>query len=326
MLIFPNRIFVPQAESAGCSLICVTGDAENSTSDTRFSVQSTRRTLETACRAAKFDPVGATLIRLGENALYRLSDNATVVRIARTMAYWSQVENEVSVAEWLTEMGYPAARVVHSQPSEIDGHPVTFWHFIPGRTATPEELTELALLLRRFHALPKPIRFDLPRVNFDDRVERRLNTASVRSSDRSYLQGKFRELRSDLHRLHYPLAESPLHGDAHIQNVMVSNSTSVLIDFEATGWGQPEWDLAVTATEYVTAKWWTGAQYAAFSESYGYDVTSWAGFDVLRQIQEIKMTTWLMQNINQSSEIADEFAVRMRTIRTGRSDQPWRPY
>jgi thiamine kinase-like enzyme len=35
----------------------------------------------------------------------------------------------------------------------------------------------------------------------------------------------------------------------------------VLIDFERSAWGQPEWDLAMTATEHVTAGWWTGAEY-----------------------------------------------------------------
>jgi thiamine kinase-like enzyme len=100
----------------------------------------------------------------------------------------------------------------------------------------------------------------------------------------------------------------------------------VLIDFERFAWGQPEWDLAMTATEYLTAKWWTDDEYRQFVDAYGYDVTCWTeGFDVLRAVHELKMTTWLMQNIAESPEIADEYQVRMRTLR-GESSSGWRPF
>lgn len=293
-----------------------------------FSPGSTRATLEAACRAVGLSAADASLIRLGENALYRLEHQPIVVRIARTMDYWHQVRNEVEVAEWLDGMEYPAARVTGppGQPIAIDGHPVTFWKFIPGRSALPDEVGVLANLLHRFHALPKPQSFELPRIQINNRVERRLETAPVQEVDKSYLLAKFRELRTALDTLDFPLAESPVHGDAHIKNIMVVDETAILIDFEGVGWGHPEWDLSMTATEYATAKWWTDRQYKTFAEEYGYDITTWDGFDILRQIQEIKMTTWLMQNVSHSSNIAHEFATRMLTIRTGKTSDPWRPY
>lgn len=306
-----------------------TSDYSAARGTTDFSPASTRATLEVACRAVGLSATDASLIRLGENALYRLTDQPIVVRIARTMDYWRQVRNEVEVAEWLKDMEYPAARVTgpSAQPIAVDGHPVTFWDFIPGRSAVPDEVTMLANLLRRFHALSKPQAFELPPVvQIDNRLERRVKTAPAREADKAYLLAKFRELWTELDGLAFPLAESPVHGDAHIKNVMVVDGTAVLIDFEGVGWGPPEWDLSMTATEYVTAKWWTDGQYNAFVEEYGYDITTWDGFDILRQIQEIKMTTWLMQNVNHFPKIANEFAARMRTIRTGKANEPWRPY
>src|SRR5437764_12312625 len=74
-----------------------------------FSPEVTRTTLEAACRQVGFNPTSAALIRLGENALYRLTSEPVVVRIARTMDYWHQVQNEVSVAKWLSDVEYPAA-------------------------------------------------------------------------------------------------------------------------------------------------------------------------------------------------------------------------
>jgi hypothetical protein len=103
--------------------------------------------------------------------------------------------------------------------------------------------------------------------------------------------------------------------------------TSLLIDFERFSWGQPEWDLSLTAAEYVTGGWLTRPEYQDFVHGYGgFDVMEWEGFAILRAVQELKMTTWIMQNINESQEIADEYAMRLRALKTGRAERPWRPF
>ncbi|MGH3801372.1 MAG: hypothetical protein ACRDTD_14795 [Pseudonocardiaceae bacterium] len=35
------------------------------------------------------------------------------------------------------------------------------------------------------------------------------------------------------------------------------------------------------------------------------------------------MTTWLMQSVGESAEIADEYTARMRTIRDGERGRSW---
>ena len=107
---------------------------------------------------------------------------------------------------------------------------------------------------------------------------------------------------------------------------MVTAEGPQLIDFERVAWGQPEWDLAVTATEYVTAQFWTTEQYEAFVDSYGYDVMTWSGFPALRRVQELKMTTWLMQNVDESPDIRAEYENRMEAIRAGEPRGAWRPF
>ncbi len=81
----------------------------------------------------------------------------------------------------------------------------------------------------------------------------------------------------------------------------------------------------MTATEYRSAGWWTDPEYAAFVDAYGFDVTKWDGFDVLRRTHEIKMTTWVMQNIAESADIAAEYAHRIESIRTGTAGG-WHPF
>ncbi|MCA1836434.1 MAG: phosphotransferase, partial [Actinobacteria bacterium] len=179
----------------------------------------------------------------------------------------------------------------------------------------------------RLHAASPPTTFTLPRENILGRVRKRINAATVPRTDKSFLLKRLSQLEAELPGLRYPLDPAPTHGDAHTENLIIrEDGQPVLIDFERFAWGQPEWDLAMTATEYLTAKWWIDNEYGQFADAYGYDVTCWAeGFDVLRAVHELKMTTWLMQNVAESPEIAEEYQVRMRTLR-GEPSPGWRAF
>lgn len=294
--------------------------------DPAFTAASTRLLLRRACLEVGLDSSEAELIRLGENAIYVLP-SSVVVRIARSADHWSDAVKEISVSRWLSESGLRAAKALDTNaPIDIDGHPATFWEFIDGRSGEPTDVRNLAVLLRRLHRLGEPTSFSLPVDDPLDRVERRINHARTPSKDQDTLTAKFEMLARELTRLSYPLPPSVVHGDAHVENLMVDAEGPILIDLERMAWGHPEWDLAVTATEYVSAGFWTAEQYAAFVDSYGYDVTEWDGFDLLRQTHELKMTSWLMQNVNESDAIREEYELRMEAIRDGRSSRPWTPF
>ena len=293
---------------------------------TSFSASVAEGVLVAACQQADLDGSDARLLRLGENALFHLPAEAVVVRIARTMDYWRDAAKEVSVSRWLADAQFPAARVHQAaQPIEVSGHPVTFWRFIDGRKGSLADIADLGALLRRLHSMHRPTEFDLPAEDILGRVHRRIEGAAVSDPDKEFLLRRFHELSDAVSGLRYPLALSPTHGDAHVQNLMIRDGKPVLIDFERFAWGHPEWDISMTATEYLTAGWWTDAEYDSFVEAYGYDITSWSdGFPVLRAVHEI-MTTWLMQNLNESPEIAREYETRMQTIR-GQGATRWRPF
>lgn len=298
------------------------------TDKTSFGLTVAETVLAQACESVHLDGSGARLIRLGENALFHLPAESVVVRIARTMSYWDDAVNEVSVSRWLAESHFPAARVSEvPQPVSVSGHPVTFWQHIDGREGDREDIALLGGLLRRLHQLPRPAAFNLPAENILGRVRSRIERATVSVRDKGFLLDRFKELETEVSHLSYPLAPAPTHGDAHTGNLMIHDGQSTLIDFERFAWGQPEWDLSMTATEYQTAGWWTDAEYASFADAYGYDIMSWEeGFPVLLAVHEIKMTTWLMQNVNESPDIALEYENRMRRIRGENSAAPWRPF
>jgi Ser/Thr protein kinase RdoA (MazF antagonist) len=295
--------------------------------NTDFSPASTSGVLATVGESLGLDTSDGELIRLGENALYRLPTERMVVRIARTMDYWKDAEKEVAVARWLASHDFAAARTAHvgQQPVQIDGYPVTVWRLIEGGKPRRDDVALLGRVLRQLHALPGPTDFRLPDLDILGRVEPRIHASTVADADKEFLLGLHADLRDELFRVRYVLRPCAVHGDAHNGNLMLANGQPVLIDLERFAWGQAEWDLARTATEYVTAGFLDGARYREFSEAYGFDVVQAESFPVLRAVTELKMVTWLMQRVGESETIAGEFAKRMQTLRAG-GGEPWRPF
>ncbi|MFI6286456.1 aminoglycoside phosphotransferase family protein [Streptomyces sp. NPDC051018] len=285
--------------------------------------------LAAACRSAGLDHRDAELIRFGENALFRLASVPVIVRIARSVEYLPFARNEVAVSRWLAAEGFPAARVVDDleQPLSIEGHPVTFWHLIreADRKAT---YGELGAALRDLHALTLPVGLELPPYNVFGRTDLRIERAvGIPEDDRQFLRKRDRELRDKHAELRFQSSKGPVHGDAHVQNLMVDTQGRViLIDFENFSFDHPEWDLMVTAVEHHSLGWQTDTQYADFVREYGRDLRDWPGYDTLRGIQEFHMTTWLMQNVTEDEKTAEEYQRRIAGLRNDDGPRDWRPW
>ncbi|MFQ6147259.1 phosphotransferase [Streptomyces seoulensis] len=296
-------------------------------SDEGFTSAGAARVMSAACRAAGLDDRDAELIRLGENALFRLASTPVVVRVARGEEYLPKARTEVGVSRWLAAEGFPAARIVDDleQPLVIEGHPVTFWHLIVegDRRAT---YGELGSVLRVLHSMTLPAGLALPPFDPFGKQELRISRAAIPEDDRVFLRKRWRELRDQFEELRFETPQGPVHGDAHVQNLMVDDQGQViLIDFEAFCFDHPEWDLMVTATEHHSLGWQTDEQYADFVRAYGRDLYDWHGYDTLRRLQEFGMTTWLMQNIQEDHETADEYRRRIDALRHDDAPRDWRP-
>ncbi|MFJ2031680.1 phosphotransferase enzyme family protein [Streptosporangium sp. NPDC087985] len=291
-----------------------------------FTPETLTDVMRSACHAVGFDPAGAELLRLGENAIYRLAAEGVVVRIARGQERLPAVEKELCVAGWLQASGVPAiqAHPGVAQPVCIDGYPVSFWEAIIPAEPSPA-LGDLAGLIRRFHAAGDPP-CELPEFDPLYQVEPRLDAAkAVREEDTEFLRARCRELVKRYAELEFALPYGPIHGDAHLGNLLRASQDVVLLDFEVVALGPREWDLIPTsmAGERFGLP---DARYRAFCNAYGFDVRSWTGYTVLRDVRELTMTTWLMQNVGEDSRIAEEFALRVGSLREGDRDVVWHPF
>lgn len=284
-------------------------------------------TLEEACSQAGIPNDEAELIRLGENAIFRLAREPIVVRIGRSADVLKDAEKEVAVALWLQDCGLPAVEPTsHPQPLMIRSHPVSFWKLIEdsGMEAT---LGDLATLLRDLHKLPVPPDLPLPEFDIFGRVSERITKSrDLLEEEREFLTQHLHQLRQDYRQLEFVLPRSAVHGDAHTSNLIRRpDGEMVLIDLERFAYGPPESDLAVTATEYLIG-WHSDEDYAEFCRAYGFDIMHWSGFPVIRAVNELKMTTWLMQNVRESDQIAREFCTRLASLRDSDSPRNWQPF
>ncbi len=288
-----------------------------------FSSSAVLPTLREACARAGFTSDGAELLRIGENAIYQLAAAPVVVRIARSADRLPRVERELCVARWLAAAGVPAIRVYEEidQPLLVDGHPVSFWHTVTGGEPAPTHV-DLARLLASFHALgDSPC--DLASFDPLRTSESRLAEADgIAPGDRDFLRARCADLNKQLRHLEFALPRGPIHGDAHTRNLLTDRGRVVLLDFEAAAIGPREWDLLPTSIaqeRYGLAE----EQYREFASAYGFDVRTWLGYPVLREVRELTMTTWIMQNTGESLAIAEEFALRVASLREGDFGRAW---
>lgn len=293
----------------------------------RFDVETTRATLAAACDLARLDPTGATLIRMGENALYRLASVPVMARVGRSV---DASRKELNVAAWLDAHPLPSARLADvRQPVSVTDMAVTFWEFI--ETVEPSATSaELGAVLRRLHDLPGPIAFSLPEFEPMPKVKERLAKLDgvLPSHDLEFLLARKSELDEKYASLDFPLPRGHIHGDAHRDNLLRDATTQKvrLIDFEDFAVGPREWDLCVEAIGYTAFGWITTVDYERYVAACGFDALRWSGFKVIRAIRELNMTTWLAQMWGHSEAANAEIARRVRDLRDEDAPREWSPF
>ncbi|WP_433207494.1 phosphotransferase family protein [Nocardia sp. CA-107356] len=262
-------------------------------------------------------------IQVSENAIYRLP--GCVVARASRPGQLQAARREVNVARWLEASGVSAVQVVPDvdQPVDVDGRAVTFWRELPPhKHGTP---TQVAAVLKQLHHLPAPTDFDLGEVAPFVRLEQRIAAAHILTEDdRGWLREHLTELQQRWARLPKGLPWCVIHGDAWVGNVAATDDGQVvLLDLERTSIGPPEWDLVHTAIKWRSFGWITEEQYAEFCGVYGYDVTKWAGFELLRDIRELRMTTMAMQAASNKLALREQAEHRLACIRGDYGARPW---
>lgn len=281
--------------------------------------------LARVCAAAGLDHRGARLLKFTANAVFQLRA-PVIVRIAGSTALRHRAAKVVRVAGWLAEHDVPAVRLLPGlpQPVQVGPYQATLWQAVPPGRRRPTS-RDLAASLRRLHALPRPD-FDLPEWAPLDDVQRRLGDAEdLDPADRRFLEDRCAELTQLLTTLDYPLGTTVVHGDAHLGNLVPGPDGPVLCDFDSTCLGPAEWDLTPIP---VGLSRFGGSRRAArrFVREYGFDVTRWPGFTVLREVRELKLATSVLPIMRSNPGVVPELRKRLHSVRTGDTSAGWSRY
>ena len=290
----------------------------------RFRPDKLAEVLAEVAAVTGVDPRGAQLLRFSANAVFRLPAARAVVRIAASVALRHRVAKVVAVAGWLAEHGIPAVRLWPGvpQPVRVGDYLATVWQEVPAADGPRPTTTDLAKLLRAVHRLPRPA-FGLPEWAPLDDVKRRLtDSEGLPAADRLFLADRCAELDQRLAELAFPHESCVVHGDAHLGNVIAGPDGPVLCDFDATSFGPPEWDLTPLP---VGLRRFGGSRraYRRFARGYGFDVTRWPGFAVLREVRELKLVTGVLPILSSNPAVVPELRRRLDSYRSGDTSQFW---
>jgi len=144
------------------------------------------------------------------------------------------------------------------------------------------------------------------------------------TTTRGVLQRLIDDLDRDLPHVQYALPAGPIHGDAHLGNLIPTATGAVLCDFDSAATGPREIDLVATAVGRLRFN--RPAQIRnELVDTYGFDVTTWSGWPTLRRLRELKLVTSALPLLASQPAITARWRTRMQSLRNS-DDHPWQPY
>ncbi|MGI5214359.1 phosphotransferase enzyme family protein [Plantactinospora sp. CA-290183] len=287
-----------------------------------------RAALAEACGAAGLDPAAAELIRLGDNAVFRLRGVPVIARVARSEKQLPGARRELLVSRWLAAENIPVVRPLDvPQPILAQGRVVVLWESASDSEAYGTT-AELGVVLRALHTLTPPPGLSLPSLDPFARAWRRMDTLdAVSEDDRTLLRGRLVELEESYHALAFDLPIGVVHGDANVGNLIRDrDGHPLLADLDGFSHGPREWDLVLTALYYERYGWHSRTEYRDFIDAYGYDVMPADSYRTLADLRELLMVTWLAQNAPHDPRAMAELTKRITTLRTGSGHRNWQPF
>jgi hypothetical protein len=203
-------------------------------------------------RAHGFEPNSPVVVHDLNNTVVWLAPLPLVAKVSTSpLADGSRsLAREVSVAAHAAERGAPVippATLLPAGPHRADGLALTLWEHCPGEPIDESEFDAAGTALAQIHAALVDYPQDLPR--FDEQIEevrqvleRDDAMPALRRGDREFLLQQHAAIAEALATRRFD--ERPLHGEAHLGNVVRTGAGLRWFDFESACRGPVEWDAS----------------------------------------------------------------------------------
>ncbi|MFJ8966983.1 phosphotransferase enzyme family protein [Lentzea sp. NPDC102401] len=281
--------------------------------------------LRVLCAEYGADSAGATLLHARSNAVYLLPNENLVVRMApATDLRRQRARTVIEVTRWLAEqdptIALPPAG--GDQPIEAAGAIATFWPYRPTHDVPAQQ--EIAGLIRRLHNTPVPP-FSVPPHRPLVRLREALHDDRDRpkpilsEQDRTWLQNRAEHLVQTYSHMDWPLGIGLVHCDVHDENIVDSDGWK-LIDFDQVCLGPREFDLVSALPDHFHQN---AAERQALLTAYGYDMLSWPGWVVVRDIIEMHSLASYLRLATSVPAAAAQLTFRVASLRNDDRTARW---
>ncbi|MGH3974598.1 MAG: phosphotransferase [Pseudonocardiaceae bacterium] len=279
--------------------------------------------LNEACSRTSLDPSVAAPLHQHAATLYLFKTDRVVVRLNQDSDDRARAGTVVELTRWLTRQGFPSVAPIDvEQPIDVDDYTITFWRYYPQNDRPKPAAGHLGAMLRQLHALPAPpveLRQYQPLKNFGNSAGASI---ALSAHDRAWLLDRRAELLGEYEHLDFPLGSGWIHGDAYPGNTLWDGDRVLLGDWDEVGTGPRELDLVNTHQGARFGR--TPAERDAFTGAYGYDVTAWPGFPVLREMRDLHtLGSYIRLADSGNEQAALELRFRIGTLQRGDANAQW---
>ncbi len=280
------------------------------------------------CRRQNLPLDGWSLIRLGENAMFKQPAAKLVARVARCQHRQTKVLKEILVAQWLEHSDFPAVRLASglAQEPNLRPHPITYWTFGQALERGVGGLKKLGSLLKRLHSQTPPQNLELPQFTpLADVADRLSRTPHIFTQEHLFLTQHYTELQKSFSEILQPSTHTVIHGDAHLGNLILTAHGGILCDFEQVCLGPPLWD-AIPAIISARRFGASPKETTDFVGELELPASPDHVLELLVQLRELTMVTWLGQLVEGNKAAATEYQHRVHTLRAGSRAGGWNAF
>jgi aminoglycoside phosphotransferase (APT) family kinase protein len=261
------------------------------------------------------------------NAVFHLPAVDVVVRLSSaTPTNEARAGRVVSLTRWIADHDGPAlAPTSHPQPIQEAGTVATLWPYMPSQH-TPH-VRDLARTVQELHHLDAPSP-PLPKHQPLARLREALDLDIAREQpvlspdSREWLLARATRLQHAYDTIVTPLGRGLIHADVQPDNLLQDRSGRwLLIDWDRASYGPRELDLAFAVPDHFHEP---GRDRAEFSTAYGYDITAWTGWTLIRDLTELHSLAGYIRRGATNPVARDELDRRVDSLVTGDRDVVWR--
>lgn len=286
-----------------------------------------RRELGAVCGALCLDPFGARMLPSRSNAVFHLPAEAVVVRLSiATPTNEARAAHVVSLTSWIADHGGPAlAPTPHPQPVREAGTVATLWPYLTSPSIpTARDLAGAVRELHHLDAQSPPLPEHQPLARLHEALD--LDTARdepVLSVDiREWLLASAARLQHAYDTIATPLGRGLIHADVQPDNLLQHRDGRwLLIDWDRASHGPRELDLAFAVPDHFQD---SDTERTEFSVAYGYDITTWTGWALIRDLTELHSLASYIRRAAANPAARDELDRRVDSLVNNERSVVWR--